>query len=149
MNCLQFPLCLNWLPRKLSTMPDRNNPDSFSLYTVEESVWSHNHFTKWEIGKFRQYSARLRKLSKPGQHFLRLMVESNRRCWVLMTNISNGFNELATPRRGEKDFQGFISFNKESASARTASRSYPLPNSISFSPRARRRKSSSSSWECS
>jgi hypothetical protein len=62
--------------------------------------------------------------------------------------LSNGCKELFAPRRSEKNFQGFVSLNKESASARTASRSYPSPASISFSPRARRRKISISCWEC-
>ena len=130
-------------------MPHSYNPDSFPFYTVKETVRSHNNFTKRKIEKFRQCPAGLRKLSEPGQDLFCLAAESNRRCWVLAVNISNGCKELAPPRRSEKDFQGLISFNKESASARTASRSYPLPASISFSPRARRRKSSSSCWKCS
>ena len=142
-------LCLIWFSRKLSTMPDSHNPNIFSFYTVKETVRSYDNFTKREIRKFRQSPAGLRKLSEPGQDLFRLAPESNCRCWVLAVDISNGCKELIAPRRSEKNFQSFVSFNKESASARTTSRSYPLPASISFSPRARRRKNSSSCWECS
>ena len=142
-------LCLIWFFRELSTMPNSNNPNSFSFYTVKETVRGYNNFTKRKIRKFRQYSAGLRKLSKPGQDLSRLVPESGRCCWVLAVNISNGCKKLAAPRRSEKNFQSFFSFNKESASVRTTSRSYPLPASISFSPRARMRKSSNSCWECS
>ena len=145
-----FPpaLCLIWFFRKLSTMPDSYDPDSFSFYTIKETVRTYNNFTKRKIRKFRQWPARLWELSESGQDLFRLAPESNRRGWIFVVDISNGCKELFAPRRSEKNFQGFVSFNKESASARTASRSTPLPASISFSPRARRRKISSSCWEC-
>jgi len=142
-------LCLVRLFRKLSTMPDSHDPDGFSLYTVKEAVGFYNNFTKREIRKFRQRSPGLGKLPEPGQGLFCFAPESIRRCWVLAVDISNRGKELLSPRGCEEDFQGFVSFNKESASARTVSRAYPLPTSISLSPRARRRKSSSSCWECS
>ena len=141
-------LFLVWFIWKLGSMPDSYDPDSFSLYTVEEPVRGHNDFAKGESRKFRKDPAGLRKFSEPGQDFFCLMAESNRCGRVFAVNVGNSLKELLPPRRSEKDFQGFVSFNKESASARTASRSYPFPASISFSPRAIRRKSSSSCWEC-
>jgi len=142
-------LCLTRFSRQLSTLPDGNNPDIFFSNTVKKAVRGKNHFTERKIGKFWQCPAGLREFSEPGQDLFRPASESDCRCRAFAEDICNGCKELATPRRGKKDFQGFVSFNKESASARTASRSYPFPASISFSPRARRRKSSSSCWEFS
>ena len=130
-------------------MPHSDDPDIFSLDTVEETVWIHDNFAKRKIRKFRQCPARLWELSEPGQDFFRLAPESNRCCRVFLINEGYGRMELLPPRRSEKDSHSFVSFSMESASARTASRSYPSPASISFSPRARRRRSSSSCWECS
>ncbi len=152
------PFCLPWILlgalrsvwffRKLSTVPDSYDPNSFSFYTIKETVRAYNNFTKRKIGKLRQYPARLWELSESGQDLFRLAPESSRRWWIFVVDISYGCKELFAPRRSEKNFQGFVSFNKESASAKTSSRSYPLPASISFSPQARRRKISSSCWEC-
>jgi len=141
-------LCLIGFFRKLSTMPDSYDPDSFPFYTIEETIRTYNNFTKGKIRKFRQCPAGLWELSESGQNLFRLAPEGDRCQWIFMVDISNGCKELFAPRRSEKDFQGYVSFNRESASARAASRSYPLPASISFSPRARRRKISSSCWEC-
>ena len=145
-----FPsaLCFIRFFRNLSAMPDSYDPNSFSFYTIKETIRTHNNFTKRKIRKFRQCPARLWKLSESGQDLFRLAPESDRCWWIFAVDIGNGCKELFAPRRSEKNFQGFVSFNKESASARTASRSYPLPASISFSPRARRRKISNSCWEC-
>jgi len=142
-------LCLTRFSRQLSTMPDGNNPDIFFFNTVKKTVRGKNHFTERKIWKFWQCPAGLRKFSEPGQDLFCPASESDCRCRAFAEDICNGCKELAAPRRGKKDVQGFVSFNKESASARTTLRSYPLPASISFSPRARRRKSSSSCRECS
>jgi len=142
-------LCLIGFSWKLSPMPDSDDPDRFFFYTVKETVRRHDNFPKREIGELRNHPAGLRKLPEPGQDLFCLVSESIGRCWVFTVNIGDDIKEWFPPRRSKKDFQGFVSFNRESASVRTASRLYPLPASISFSPRARRRKSSSSCWECS
>ena len=64
-------------------------------------------------------------------------------------NIGDGVQKLRARRGGEKDFQRLSLLRRISASARTASRSYPLPASISFSPRTKRRRISNSCCECS
>ena len=68
-------------------MPDSYNPDSFSFYTVEETVRSYDNFTKRKIRKLRQHPAGLRELSEPGQDLFRFAPEINRRCSVLAVNI--------------------------------------------------------------
>ena len=78
-------------------MPDSNNPNFFSFYTVKETVRNYNNFTKRKIRKFRQYPAGLRKLLEPGQGLFRLVPESGRRCRVLAVDISNGCKELGAP----------------------------------------------------
>ena len=82
-------------------MPNSHDPDSFSFYTVKETVRIYDNFTKRKIRKFRQYPAGLRKLSESGQDLFRLAPESDCRCWVLAVDISNGRKELFAPRRSE------------------------------------------------
>jgi hypothetical protein len=78
-------------------MPDSNDPDSLSLYTVEEPVRSHNNLTKRESGKFRKDPAGLRKFSEPGQDFFCLMVESNRCGRVFAEKIGDSLKKLLSP----------------------------------------------------
>jgi len=56
-------LCFIGFFRKLSTVPDSHDPDRFFFYTIKETVWAYNHFTKRKIGKLWQCPAGLRELS--------------------------------------------------------------------------------------
>ncbi len=134
--------------RKLSAAPDSYDPERFFFDPIEETVRTDNDFAEGKVRKLRQCSSRLWKLSESGQTLFRFAPEINRRLRILAVDKSHRCKELFAPRRSEKNFQGFVSVSKESASARTSSSSYPLPASISFSPQARRRKISNSCWEC-
>lgn len=85
---------------------------------------------------------------------LRNTVSARSRKWtgrlrVIPTNVIDCREELSYGRRGKKDFHDDSSERRASTSARTESRSYPSPASISFSPLAKRRSSSFSCSDCS
>ena len=78
-------------------MPDSYDPDSFSFYTIEETVRTYNNFTKRKIRKFRQCPARLWELPESGQDLFHLAPESDRRGWIFVVDMSNGCKELFSP----------------------------------------------------
>jgi len=134
---------------KLCSVPPCHDPDTFAFHPVEKPIGGDNNFPKGKIRKLRQRSAGLGKSPESRENFFGFMPKIDRCFWILPVNAGDCSQKLRASRRREKDLQSFISFSKESASARTASRLWPLPSSISRSPRASNRSNSSSCWVCS
>ena len=103
---------------------------------LDTLVIRREHFlVHWEVAPH----ARL-----PRPIILGLLSERSGSGWIVSANVRKSVEELIVGSRGKYDLQNFIPFRSLSASAKTASMSYPAPASISFSPRASNRSISSS-----
>lgn len=146
-QCYQFSC--RWFIRQLSAVPYSYDPHGLVLQSIEKPVWFHDHFTKGEVREFRENPSGIGKLLETRQFLFCFLAEvcSSRR--IVSMNVGNSFEKLTTASWGEENFQDFAASRKRSASFNTSPSSWPIPASISFSPRASKRKTSSSRCESS
>src|SRR5262249_4008586 len=126
---------LGWL----CPMPDGYYPHCCLLDTVEETIRRHNHFAVGQVRELWYHPTRLRKLLKPPDGLLRRLPEADGGGRVLPAYIGESGEKLGTTCGREADSHRGSSVRRVSASANTASRSYPMPAAISCSPRTRSR----------
>jgi hypothetical protein len=131
-----------WFLWKLRTMPHCNNPNNVGFDSIKKSIGRDNNLPVGKFWKFRYDSSRFRKVFKPSQDFFGLISKTRRRRRFILPNVRERREKLGSGRRGKADLHKGSLVNSESASARTSSRSYPSPISISLSPLAKRRRSS-------
>ena len=122
--------------RDLRTMPDGDNPDDVSRDPVEEAIWGDEQLAMGQLGKFWNLATRFREVLQPPQGLLAELAESRCRHGAIPANIVQLPQEPGSCRRGEANLQGSRRSRSRSASARTSSRSNPIPSAISCSPRA-------------
>lgn len=125
---------------KLGGMPDCNDPAGPALDTVEKPVGRQDHLSIWEIGKLGDGASGRGELLEPPQDFLCPLAESSRSGWPILANVFQRGQKLCPTRRGESNLHSSPARRTASASARTVSRSCPLPAVISRSPRARSKR---------
>lgn len=125
-------------------MPDRHDPDVVAADPVEEPVRADDDLSVRKLGKLGQVTARLRETLKPTKHLLRSRSEAlGGRC-IVLGDIADGCQELASPGQREPDGHLRERAKTFSASASTLSKEKPRPEAISRSPRASSRKISRS-----
>ncbi len=142
------PLCVRFA-RQLSTVPYSHDPHCLVLDSIEKPVWFHNHFAKGEVRKFRENPSGIGKFLETRELLFCLSAKACSSRGIVPVNVGNRFKKLPTASWGEENFQGFAASRKRSASFNTSPNSCPIPASISFSPRASKRKTSSSRCESS
>ena len=106
---------------------------------MEEAVRRDDEFSVWQLGELRNRAAGLRKMLKAPELRLGTTAKATARAGILVIDVADGIKELLTPRRRETNPQRRRASNSP-ASAKTESKSNPLPLEISRSPRARRRR---------
>ena len=123
-------------------MPHRNNPNDIGFDFIKKPVRRYDHFSVGEFWKFRYNSSGFRKVLKPSQDFFGSISKKGRRRRFILPNVRERREKLGSGRWGKANLHKGSLVKSESASARTSSRSYPSPISISLSPLAKRRRSS-------
>jgi hypothetical protein len=123
------------------------NPNDLSLDSIKKSVRRDCDFSIREIRKFRRNSPGLREFLKPAQDPLCSVAKAKGRRGVIPANMSQSGKKLDSCGSCELRFHDYSSASRASASAKTEDRSRPSLHSISFSPLAKRWRSSLSRSE--
>jgi len=127
-----------WFSWKLCTMPHCNNPNDIDFDFIKKSEWRYDHLPVGEFWKFRYDSFQTQESPQTFAKTCFGMLSKSGCCRrFIPRNICESRQKLGSGRRREADFHDGSWDRIKSASARTVSRSYPSPISISFSPLAK------------
>ena len=129
-----------WLLWKPCTMPHSNYPNDVTFYSIKKTVWRNDHLSEGKIWKFGYDSSGFRKVLEPSQNCFAMLSKIDCCGRFIPLNIGESRQKLSSCSRREADFHDGSSDRIKSASARTESRSYPSPISISLSPLAKSRR---------
>jgi len=131
-----------WFFWKPCTMAHRNDPNDIVFNFIEKTIWRYDHLTEGKFRKFRYESSGFREVLEPSQNFFGPISKFGCRRRFILPNICKSRQKLGSGRRCKANFHDGSWAISKSASARTVSRSYPSPVSISLSPLAKRRSRS-------
>ena len=135
------------LSGKLRVMPNSDDPGCVALDAIEKSIRRDYQFPVWKFRKFRYNTSRFGKLNEPLQDRSGALAKILGCLGVILSDMLQGIQELASCGGGELNFHASPSARSSSASSRTSFSRCPFPAAISFSPRARSRRSSRSCSE--
>ena len=110
------------LSGKLRAMPNSDDPGCVALDAIEKSVRRDYQFPVWKFRKFRYNASRFGKLSEPLQDCPGLLAKILGCLGVILSDMLQGIQELASCGRSELDFHVSPSTRSLSASSRTSFR---------------------------
>jgi len=134
-------LYLDRFRRQLCSMPACDHPDGPDLAPVKKTIGRNNYLTKGKIRKLWNESTGLRISREASECALSSLPELDGCLRIALQNIGHRLEKLDSSGGCEPDSHFGPPARRASASARTSSRSNPLPAVISCSPLARRRRS--------
>ncbi len=138
---LDVPLYPHRFRRQLCSMPACDHPNGPVFTTVKKTIGRNNHLAKGKIRKLWNKSTGLRISREASECALSSLPELDGCLRIVLLNIGHRLEKLDSSGGCEPDFHFGPPAKRASASARTSSRSNPLPALISCSPRARRCRS--------
>jgi len=135
-----------WAVRRLLLVPHGNDPNRLLLDAIEEAKGAQDNFAMRQGRKLGDLSSRARKGSQALQRGAGAYAEPASGTRLVEGDVKESLKELRASRPREANLH---LLNSSSASARTSSRSWPLPDRASLSPRAMRLRISSPRSVCS
>jgi hypothetical protein len=130
-SIVPFPYRLGW---QLGSVPASDHPDGLALRTIEKTIGWHYDLPIRKIWKFRNVSPGFGIRCEPPECALNSPAELDSCLRIVLQNIRHRMEKLPSSRGCKPDLHFRPLARRASASARTSSKSNPLPAAISRSP---------------